>query len=77
MIGGTYLLKAIFTLVPIGLSQMPHLMDVYYMVTHLAGVAGTAKAKLYGMDDDYSIRIQRKAKTASGIYVTTTRCVCW
>jgi hypothetical protein len=35
-------------------------MDVYYMATHLAGVGGTAKAKLYGMDGDYSIRIQRE-----------------
>jgi hypothetical protein len=49
------------------------LEDVYYMVTHLDGVWGTAKAELYGMMDGQS-GYNGKAKTASGVYVTTT---CW
>jgi len=62
---GTHVLKAIpgkFRAFPDFMSQMPNLMDVYYMatVTHLARVGGTAKAKLYGMDGNYSIRIQRE-----------------
>jgi hypothetical protein len=35
---------------------------VLYDATRLTGVGGTAKAKPYGMDGDYSIKIQREGQ---------------
>lgn len=48
---------------------MPNLMGVYYMATHLVGVGGTAKAKLYGMDGDYQSGYNGKAKTGLAEYM--------